>query len=196
MVSYQPVLHPTAERELNSLDDSERNRLVDVLHEVAATREPTKHEKCKILEGQRGLFRVRVGSSVIVSAVGCQPRPPVSCDTDLRFGGLSIVAYRLRLKHLCREVGFHAERIARVRLPMFVFLFLVCSNHLLVLVVATLLCFPITDWSTHSAASTESLISPSTAQYSSKSASLPFSWPSHTYSATSSVMCVSFIVLA
>ena len=61
MVSYQPVLHPTAERELNSLDDSERNRLVDVLHEVAKTREPTKHEKCKILEGQRGLFRVRVG---------------------------------------------------------------------------------------------------------------------------------------
>ena len=61
MVSYQPVLHPTAERELNSLDDSERNRLVDVLHEVAKTREPTKHEKCKILEGHRGLFRVRVG---------------------------------------------------------------------------------------------------------------------------------------
>ena len=61
MVSYQPVLHPTAERELNSLDDSERNRLVDVLHEVAGTKEPTKHEKCKILEGQRGLFRVRVG---------------------------------------------------------------------------------------------------------------------------------------
>ena len=61
MVSYQPVLHPTAERELNSLDDSERNRLVDVLHEVAHTRQPTQHEKCKILEGHRGLFRVRVG---------------------------------------------------------------------------------------------------------------------------------------
>ena len=61
MVSYKPVLHPTAERELNSLDNAERERLTDVLHEVAKTREPTKPEKCKILEGQRGLFRVRVG---------------------------------------------------------------------------------------------------------------------------------------
>ena len=61
MVSYQPVLHPTAERELNSLDEHDKDRLVDVLHEVAHTRQPTQHEKCKILEGHQGLFRVRVG---------------------------------------------------------------------------------------------------------------------------------------
>ena len=61
MVSYKPLLHPTAKRELNSLDDHEKDRLVDVLHEVAHTRQPTQHEKCKILEGHRGLFRVRVG---------------------------------------------------------------------------------------------------------------------------------------
>jgi len=62
MVSYHPVLHTTAERELHELDDSDRERLTETLKDVAETRSPTTHEKTKQLEGQSGLFRVRVGN--------------------------------------------------------------------------------------------------------------------------------------
>jgi len=61
MPRYQPTLHPTAERELNELNPTDRNRLTDALTDVAETREPTSHPKTKSLEGQPGLFRVRVG---------------------------------------------------------------------------------------------------------------------------------------
>jgi mRNA-degrading endonuclease RelE of RelBE toxin-antitoxin system len=61
MVSYHPVLHTTAQSELGALPDEQRDRLTDVLHEVAEHREPTRHPKCRQLEGQRDLFRVRVG---------------------------------------------------------------------------------------------------------------------------------------
>lgn len=62
MVSYHPVVHTTAKRELEELDADTRERLTDVLTEVAETRSPTTHEKTKQLEGQSGLFRVRVGN--------------------------------------------------------------------------------------------------------------------------------------
>lgn len=61
MVSYQPLLHTTAERELQQLPRADRERLTDVLKDVAATREPSRHEKARDLEGQPGMFRVRVG---------------------------------------------------------------------------------------------------------------------------------------
>lgn len=61
MVSYEPLLHRTADRELNALNTDARDRLTDVLRDVAAEREPTSHEKVRDLEGQPGMFRVRVG---------------------------------------------------------------------------------------------------------------------------------------
>jgi len=61
MASYQITLHPTAKRELNTLTSNERDRLTDALTDVAGEREPTSHPKTKSLEGQPGLFRVRVG---------------------------------------------------------------------------------------------------------------------------------------
>lgn len=61
MVSYDPVIHRTAKRELQALPREDRERLTDVLQAVAATREPTTHQKARMLEGQDGLFRVRAG---------------------------------------------------------------------------------------------------------------------------------------
>jgi len=72
MVSYNPVLHTTAERELHELDDADRERLTETLKDVAETRSPTTHEKTKQLEGQSGLFRVRVGN---IRAI-CKLRKP------------------------------------------------------------------------------------------------------------------------
>jgi mRNA-degrading endonuclease RelE of RelBE toxin-antitoxin system len=61
MVSYEPLLHRHAEREFESLKEDEQDRLADVIHSVAEERQPTSHSKTKELEGQRGLFRIRVG---------------------------------------------------------------------------------------------------------------------------------------
>jgi len=61
MVSYEIALHKTAERELNDLEDTKADRLRDALRDVSQQEEPTKHDKVKQLEGQRGRFRVRVG---------------------------------------------------------------------------------------------------------------------------------------
>jgi len=72
MASYKPTLHPTANRELNQLAPNERDRLTDALTSVAEHREPTSHPKTKSLEGQDGLFRVRVGDVRAVCAL-CKP---------------------------------------------------------------------------------------------------------------------------
>ena len=69
MVSYEPLLHRTAERELNELPRDDRNRLTQVLQDVAQTRAPTGHEKVRELEGQSGLFRVRVGDLRAICAL-------------------------------------------------------------------------------------------------------------------------------
>ena len=61
--SYQPLIHTSAERELDRLDDADRERLTDTLAEVARERQPTHHADAKMLEGQPGLFRVRVGDT-------------------------------------------------------------------------------------------------------------------------------------
>jgi len=61
MVAYETVIHLAADRELNALDDADRDRLTDVLTEVAERRQPTDHEKASHLDGQDGLFRVRAG---------------------------------------------------------------------------------------------------------------------------------------
>jgi mRNA-degrading endonuclease RelE of RelBE toxin-antitoxin system len=63
MPRYEPVLHPNAKRELDTLPDGLRERLTGTLKEVAETRQPTSHTSAKMLEGQPGLFRVRVGDA-------------------------------------------------------------------------------------------------------------------------------------
>jgi len=62
MPRYEIDIHRSARRELNGLDDDDRERLTDVLLSVAETREPTSHEAVRALQGQPDTFRVRVGS--------------------------------------------------------------------------------------------------------------------------------------
>ena len=61
MVSYQPMLHTTAERELHNLSDDQREELTTLLKDVCTYQQPTTHAKVRQLEGQDKLFRVRTG---------------------------------------------------------------------------------------------------------------------------------------
>lgn len=61
MPRYETQIHTTAKRELESLDADARDRLTDTIIDVAETEEPTSHSAVRALEGQSGLFRVRVG---------------------------------------------------------------------------------------------------------------------------------------
>ena len=61
MVSYNIRMHPTAKREFDGLTETEQTRLKDALVDVSENRQPTDSQKVKMLEGQRGMFRVRVG---------------------------------------------------------------------------------------------------------------------------------------
>ena len=61
MVRYTTTIHTTAKRELDDLDDDERERLTDAIVDVAEHRKPTEHSSVTILEGQDGLYRLRVG---------------------------------------------------------------------------------------------------------------------------------------
>lgn len=60
-MGYQPVLHTTAERELNSLPQEDAGRLKSLIKDICEYREPTQHQKIRHLEGQDGLFRLREG---------------------------------------------------------------------------------------------------------------------------------------
>lgn len=62
MVSYNPMLHVSAKRELYDLPATERAELRAVLKEVAAEEQPSHHPKSKPMVGQPGIFRVRVGN--------------------------------------------------------------------------------------------------------------------------------------
>ena len=61
MVRYETAIHTTAKRELDDLDADARDRLTDAIVEVAEHRKPTEHSSVAILEGQDGLYRLRVG---------------------------------------------------------------------------------------------------------------------------------------
>ena len=61
MVRYTTTIHTTAKRELDKLDTDERERLTDAIVDVAGHRKPTDHNSVVILEGQDGLYRLRVG---------------------------------------------------------------------------------------------------------------------------------------
>lgn len=62
MPRYEIDIHQSARRELNALDETDRERLTDALLSVAETREPTSHDSVRPLQGQPDAFRVRVGS--------------------------------------------------------------------------------------------------------------------------------------
>lgn len=61
MPRYDMTIHRSARRELDSLTSANRDALTDTIEEVAGRESPTTHEKVRPLEGQDGLFRVRVG---------------------------------------------------------------------------------------------------------------------------------------
>jgi len=62
MVSYRPLIEVSAQGDLYDLPREDRSDLRRTLKDVAATKQPTHHPKAKQLEGQPGLFRVRVGN--------------------------------------------------------------------------------------------------------------------------------------
>lgn len=61
-MGYQPVLHTTAERELNSLPDSDESRITSLIKDVCQHRQPSQHSKIRHLEGHKGLYRLREGN--------------------------------------------------------------------------------------------------------------------------------------
>lgn len=61
MPRYEVTIHRAANRELTTLDSHEREQLTDTLLAVAGERKPTAHSSVKPMEGQHGLYRVRVG---------------------------------------------------------------------------------------------------------------------------------------
>jgi mRNA-degrading endonuclease RelE of RelBE toxin-antitoxin system len=61
VTQYQLQIHTTAKRELTALESAERERLTDEIADVATHRKPTNHPSVRLLEGQDGLYRVRVG---------------------------------------------------------------------------------------------------------------------------------------
>jgi len=89
MVGYRPTIHRSAKRELAQLPDSGSDRLTSAIADVAQEREPSGHEKAEALEGQPGLFRVRVGDyRAILSRSGtgavCMSVWTVSTNAGLR----------------------------------------------------------------------------------------------------------------
>ncbi len=69
---YKATIHPSAQKELDALPESQRKRLKSVIHDVAEYREPTLHEKAKQLTGQGDKFRVRTGDLRAVCSL-CKP---------------------------------------------------------------------------------------------------------------------------
>lgn len=61
MPQYNLQIHTTAKRELNDLASNERERLTDAIADVATHRKVTEHPSVRLLEGQDGLYRLRVG---------------------------------------------------------------------------------------------------------------------------------------
>jgi len=61
VTQYDLQIHTTAKRELTALESDERERLTDEIADVATHRKPTNHPSVRLLEGQDGLYRVRVG---------------------------------------------------------------------------------------------------------------------------------------
>jgi len=59
--TYDLVIHTAAKRELSGLDSGPRDRLTELLTDIASEREPSSHEKTKALKGTDGLLRVRTG---------------------------------------------------------------------------------------------------------------------------------------
>ena len=90
MVRYETAIHTTAKRELDDLDADARNRLTDAIVEVAEHRKPTEHSSVTILEGQDGLYRLRVGDLRAVlqldkptlRVIACGRRASVYDDID------------------------------------------------------------------------------------------------------------------
>jgi len=61
---YNLVVHPTVRETLGSLEGETRNRITDTLTSVAATRKPTDHSKCELMNNAHHdgrLYKIRCG---------------------------------------------------------------------------------------------------------------------------------------
>jgi len=61
MTRYEPVIHESAQRELNDLPTDQRERLTDAIADAAGRRKPSSHEKVRQMETETSLLRVRAG---------------------------------------------------------------------------------------------------------------------------------------
>ncbi len=63
MSQYSIELHKDAKQTLNSMREHDRARVTDVLVDVAQTRKPTDHSKCKVLSNNQkdNIYKIRVG---------------------------------------------------------------------------------------------------------------------------------------
>lgn len=76
---YDVVAHPAAQRELDAIPDEPRERLRELIHELAAHREPAQAvTQAKPLEQWDGLIRLRAGRYRCLLAVD---RPEVKLLT-------------------------------------------------------------------------------------------------------------------
>ena len=58
---YKLTCHEQAQGELEGLEETDKNALTETLKEIATYREPSNHEKVKLMRNLDGLFRVRQG---------------------------------------------------------------------------------------------------------------------------------------
>ena len=60
---YKLTCHEQAQGELEGLEETDKNALTETLAEIASLREPSNHEKVKLMRNLNGLFRVRQGDT-------------------------------------------------------------------------------------------------------------------------------------
>lgn len=59
--SYEVVAHRQAKAEFDAIPQEPRERLRELIHEMASCREPAEAPKATRLDGRDGLYRVRAG---------------------------------------------------------------------------------------------------------------------------------------
>lgn len=72
MPTYQTDISKSAKRSLDNLPPDARDRLVEIIQEIATHRQPSTHPKCDLLNGTNNLYKVRTGE---YRAIGLLDKP-------------------------------------------------------------------------------------------------------------------------
>lgn len=60
MPQYDILVHKSAKRQLEAMQDAQHRRIVETVESISHCEQPTSHEKCSNLKGQ-DVYKVRVG---------------------------------------------------------------------------------------------------------------------------------------